>query len=241
MPYKRKYNKRRPARRPRYLATKPKFVPRGLAAKKYHGVQTKTFYFKTNGYISTGGTGASNVIWANQRWTPPSVQNFPNIGADFERVARLYREYKVLGGQLKLFPSNVGTESDAPGISLNPFNRGNCVVYNTQNIERNTQAYTAIDQVMNLGSAKMIRPRARYTRNLFRPKGNPEWGNCDEQTPQVNRDPDSWWGSINLVINDATPNIDRVFFWTLSWKVIFRTRDYDSVGLQQFELLTLTP
>lgn len=220
MPQKKKAPRRRRAK-------KKVVVPRGLAAKRRQEISTKVFYFKSNGTLGSNVAGLINVAFSNQRQQAnPDAYNLPEIGADFDRISRAYNEYKVLCMKLELYPSNVGTESDQPGISSNPFNRGNCCTYIDNAVDRDTISYNAIDAVMNRGSCFLISSRRKHTRVMWRPKGNPEWGCCDQNVNIVNRIPDSWWGKINLLTNDATPNMSPIWFWKLTAKVIFRGRSF---------------
>lgn len=228
MPYKRRATRYRRKRRNPY-GTKAKFVPRGLAVKRYNQISTKTFYFKGNGTIGAGGGGNGIAGWGTRiRVVPPipQVPYFtPGVPADFLRVSRCYSEYKILAIKLNLYPANVGTESDLPGASTNPFQRGNCVTWQEHNLATGIQLPGTIDQVMNLGSAKMTVPRHRHTRVLYRPKGFPGWGQCDSDIPQQRWALDPWWGSIFWIINGATSNGPPISFFKVTYKVIFRGRN----------------
>lgn len=225
MPYTRR-KRYAPARRPRRRYRKKTVVPRGLAIKRRQEISTKTFYFKSNGTLGSNAAGLINRKFENQ--TPqgnPQAYNLPNVGADFDRISRAYNEYKVLCFKLELYPANVGTESDAPGISVNPLNRGNSLTYIDNDMELGTTEYNTIPPVMNRGSAFLIQSRRKHTRVMWRPKGNPGWGCCDFSTPIQNREPDSWWGAVFVITNDATPNIPALWFWKITAKVIFRGRN----------------
>lgn len=232
MPYikrRRNYAKRTYKRRP--YGTKAKFVPKGLAIKRYNQVSTKTFYFKGNGTISGGATGNGFAGWSTRtRYQPPGIPPppsylLPGVPADFLRMTRAYNEYKILAIKLRLFPANVGTEGDLPGPNVNPFQRGNCITYMEQSLSRNQQFPTQITEVMNLGSAKMFLPRHRHTRVIYRPKGLPEWGQCDSDIPQSQWRLDPWWGGIFWLVNGATANAPPIAFYQVSYKVIFRGRN----------------
>lgn len=235
------------ARKRRKYAKKKTFMPRSLAVKRKQQISTKVFYFKSNGWIGTVGSNTNiNKAWVTMRAIlppppPPPLDPYPifyvpNIGADYDRVSRVYQEYKILAMVVKLFPANVGTESDAPGITANPFNRGNSVTYVDNSIDPGTVSYNAIDQVMNLGSAKMLMSRHRHTRTIYRPSGNNVWGSCDPNAPVRTRVSDPWRGGIYLVANDVTPGMPRVWFYTVTFKVIFRSRNFISAGTTPFEL-----
>lgn len=222
MPYKKKTYRRK-------KTGKKKFMGKKLRQKRKEGISTKVFYFKANGEVSSGGTGAALVNFSTQLQRPIPETNAPVAPADWNRIARCYQEYKYLAVKLELFPANVGTESDAPGFSSNPFNRGNAVTYINQSVDRDEQEFNAIDQVINKGSAMMIKPRAKHTRIMYRPKGFPEWGCCDfTVNPSTLRVADPWWARIVLIINNATANIERLWFWRATYKCIFRGRTFIS-------------
>lgn len=228
MPF-RKFNKK--TRRPRrnLYGTKPRFMPRTLARKKFNQIGTKTFYFKGNGQVGAdAATGTGLAAWGTRiRVTPlpPGTPYFtPGVPADFLRCSRLYAEYKILSIKLNLYPANVGTEDNLPGVSVNPWQRGNVVTYIEQSLSQSQQLPTTINQVMNLGSAMMTVPRRRHTRILYRPKGYPEWGQCDSDIPQSQWRLDPWWGSIFWLLNGSTPGGPPVSFYKVTYKVIFRGR-----------------
>ena len=222
MPYKKSYKKTNRRKR------RTRFMPRGLAAKKYNQVATKTFYFKGNGTLQAGVGGLGNALWSTRtRVTPPGGAPFltPGVPADFLRVSRAYNEYKILAIKVRLFPANVGTESDLPGVSANPFQRGNCITYYEQSLSTGQQINTLIPEVMNLGSAKMFVPRNRHNRTIYRPKGYPAWGQCDGDIAQPSWRLDPWWGGIFWMLNGGTPNGPPVHYYQVTYKVIFRGRN----------------
>lgn len=225
MPTKKKPAKRRRHRKP--YGTKARFVPKSLAIKRYNEVSTKTFYFKTNGTLVADGGGRINAAWLTQRRVdPPTGAPYlapPNV-ADFARISACYNEYKILAVRVRLYPANVGTESELPGISANPFNRGNAIMYTDQTIERGQQIPTEILTVMNYGSAKMFLPRHGHTRVMYRPKGYPQWGSVDNDTPPNLRKVDPWSGGLFLLLQGATPNGPPIFFYQNTYKIIFRGR-----------------
>lgn len=226
MPYKRRPRRNR-RRKP--FGTKAKFVPRGLAVKRYNQVSTKTFYFKGNGTVGAGGGGVGVAGWGTRiRVVPPLpfVPYYtPGVPADFLRISRCYSEYKILAIKLNLYPANVGTEGDLPGPSVSPFQRGNVVTWIEQSLATGVQLPNNINQVMNLGSAKMIVPRHRHTRVMYRPRGYPAWGQCEADIPQAQWRLDPWWGSIFWLLNGGTSNGPPVSFFKVTYKVIFRGRN----------------
>lgn len=244
MAYKKSKAKRPYRRRRRGYGTKAKFIPRGLATKRYNQISTKTFYFKANGNILPNAGGQVNSTWLTKRVVPaqggnPSYQAPPTV-ADWVRISQCYSEYKVLAIKLRLFPANIGTESELPGISANPFNRGNALTFLDQSIQAGQQISTALNQVMNLGSSRMFIPRHYHTRTLYRPKGHPGWGNCDPEIPAPTRKPDPWWGGIFLLINGATPSGPQISFHQVTYKVIFRGRNISPPSPLPLELDPVT-
>lgn len=211
-----------------------KFMSKGLAIKRYNQVSTKTFYFKGNGTLQAGAGGLGFAAWSTRTRIspPPPATSYltPGVPADFLRISRCYNSYKILCIKLILYPANVGTESDLPGISTNPFQRGNCVTYFEQDMSRNQQLPTLITQVMNFGSAKMFVPRNKHERTLYRPKGYPEWGQCDSDTPQSSWRLDPWWGALFWMINNGTANGPPISYYQVEYKVIFRGRNKSPGG-----------
>lgn len=239
MPYTRRpFRRRRRApvrRRPRIYGTKPKFMPRMLAAKRYGQVSTKTFYFKSAGQINSDINGTVNTSWRTQFGpvTPGDPNRMPNI-ADAYTFAECYTEYKVLAIKVKIFAANIGTEGGrlpgppptviAPGVQ-----RGNTVMYLDQDIRPGEQLPDNITDVMTLGSAKMIPSRvSQYTRTIYRKKGVPEWGCCDRNVPVSDRQPDPWYGGIFILGNNARPLSPQPILWyfTVTYKIIFRGRSF---------------
>jgi len=214
----RTYNKRK---KNGVLATVPRMMSNRLRFKRMNQVSTRTFYFKLNGQASSAPATNDNYFGfrskgftEDQTVIPPVLSNIPQRTAIFS----LYDEYKVVGISLKLFPSNVGTE---PGQTFEQgiLNRGDMVVWSDQRFNGAGQVPTDIAVVLNHASARMIDPRRKYQRSLFRPKGYPDWGSCER--PLEISDP--WDGAIQLLVNNVTPS--RPLFWyTLTYKVIVRGR-----------------
>lgn len=234
MPYKRKYARRKRPRRKPY-GTKASFVPRGLAIKRYNQVSTKVFYFKQSGRLNSDSNGIVNQSWSTQVEVPPAPPGIPAYFkmpdiSDNTLIEQAYTEYKVLALKVRIFPASVGTEplggQPAQTLPFIPLFRGNTVMYVDNKVTANTQSPDDIEDVINLGSAKMINSRRPYTRTLYRPKGYPKWGNCDNNLPVQTRDPDPWWGSCILLANQATPSSPTLWFWTATYKVIYRGRTY---------------
>ena len=237
MPYTRRRRHRRRAPRRRVYATKAAFMPKQLALKRYGNISTKTFYFRSAGSINSDNiTGITQQSWNNmgQPIAPGGFPQFPDI-ADSTDVANLYTEYKVLAIRVRVFAANVGSEvgslpSGAPPLPVVAgFNRGDTVMFLDQDIKPGEQFPTAILDVMTYGSTRMIPSRiSKYTRVIYRPKGHPEWGCCDRNVPLPNRTPDSWYGGIKLLGNNARPipGVSPLWFFTVTYKILFRGRNY---------------
>lgn len=235
---------RRYFRRRRRTFKPPVFMGKKEMWKRKNEISTKIFYFKSNGFLGSNGDGNINQRFETQRQQAnPQAYNLPNIGADFETMCRGYCSYRVKSFKLELFPWGVGTESELTGISPNPFVRGNACTYINSDImagnfpTQNPPFYNDIALVINKGSAIMIRPRQRHTRIVNRPKtGFDVWGCCDLNVPIQDRIPDSWWSAIVVLVNGATANQARVWFWKVTMKVEFRGRSY--VPLNQVPFIT---
>lgn len=158
------------------------------------------FAYRTRGFTSIPGGAAPSVV--------------PQRDAIFS----LYDQYKVLAISVKWFPVNVGTE---PGQVLSQaiFNRGDQVIWSDQRFDESATVPVLLGEVLNHGSARMIQPRRFQARTMYRSKGHPEWGSCEN--PLTN--PDPWNGAIQMLVNNATP--DRaLWYYTLTYKVLVRGR-----------------
>lgn len=216
MPYaKKKTYSRRPRR-----TYKKKFMPRTLAIKRNQQISTKVFYFKDAGRISGTAQLICASTWSTLLWLPNQPHPFPNIPGDFNVISRGYLEYKVLAINLKLYAANVGSEDTTQTSS-----RGLTILWKDQDlIEGQSIPSTPLD-IINLGSAKVIPSRvSKWSTTIYRPKGNPEWGNIDLDTPTANKPADSWSGAIHL--NGSGVSETLLWYWTSSYKVIFRGRAY---------------
>lgn len=229
MVYRRAFRKKRIKRRTKLYATKASMMSKSLAKKRYGQVSTKTFYFKGAGTIDVGPGGVTNFAWRTQNGADPV--SLPLIPGDYSTVAELYQEYKVLAVKVRLFAANIGVESDPEIGTNNPFNRGNTVMYIDQDINPNEQAPGLITNVINQGSCRMIPSRCdKYTKVMYRAKGNPDWGCCDTNVPVASRQPDSWFAGIFLLGNNASSNIPnkQLWYYTVTYKVLFRGRNYQT-------------
>lgn len=208
----------------------PTFMSKKEAWKRKNEVSTKMFYFKSSGKIGSNVDGIINNQFATQRaQANPQANNLPTIGADFQIISRGYISYRVMQVKLEIFPWAVGSEADKEGISTNPMIRGNACTYISGDMQNqaNPPFYNDIALVINKGSAMLIRPRAKHSRIMSRPKtGFDTWGSCDHNVPIQDRINDSWWASIVLLVNDASPSITTLWFWKVTMKVQFRGRSY---------------
>lgn len=219
-------------RNPGQLATRPRLMSSTQASKRYHQVSTRVFWFNANRTFVLNS--------ASYQFDPLDVQRIITVNPKgFAEALALYDQYKVLGMVLKLFPANIGTEATAGDSFSVPIgqptwniNRGNHVMYIDQRKEPVGTAPTSISQIINRGSARMINPRRPWKTSIWRPKGKPIWGSCKD----ISTNPDSWSGQIchfceggSIIPNSSTgtPQTWTVFYYTLTWKVIFRGRQSD--------------
>lgn len=221
MPYKFSKYRRRRARRPANtgLATRPVFKTAMQKMRQQQQVSQKLFYFKVNGQSSTPA-GSSNNYFAfrTKGFTVLPDLVTPSVIPQRDNVFAMYDQYKVLSMRVKWFPVNVGTE---PGqvLAQGIFNRGDQVIWSDQRFDDTAQVPILISEILNHGSARMIQPRRFQTRSMFRPKGFPRWGSCEDFVDN----PDPWNGAIQMIVNNATE--DRpLWYYTLTYKVAFRGR-----------------
>lgn len=229
MPFRRRFRvraRRAPRRRRnKYgLATIPRMMSRSYKFKRMNQVDTRVAWFKINGEISLNDQ-------PNQYYEFRTAFLYaanPNGWAEF---TRLYDQFKILGFTYKLFPANVGTEATAGSNTLGTpiyTNRGNHVIWTDQRFDPNVQQPVQINEIINTASARLFNPRRPYTRSIWRPKGKYAWGSTRDFTTTA---PDPWSGSINHLINDGTvqpANTDKIiYFYSLTYKVVFRGRQDD--------------
>lgn len=210
-PRKRNYRRKRNTG----LATAPRMMSKTLRLKRMNQVSTKTFYFKVNSQVITSPGSDSHFGTYRTRINLSLL-----VPAGWPALTQLYDQFKVLGMTLKLFPAAVGTE---PAI-LNPWNRGDQVLWTDQRWDSNQQIPQYVSDIINNASARMINPRSPVTRSIWRPKGVPGWGS----TSDLLGEPDPWDGAIFHIINNAPAQIGRpLWYSTLQWKVTFRGRQQD--------------
>lgn len=223
MPFRRKtYARRRHRRRTNAagLATRPRMMPRNVAIKRKHGVDTKVFWFKDNGRISTVATQYQMNYWLT---SDVSAVGGPPA---FFTLAGLFDQYKLLGMRVRIYPVN-------PQIDLNPeggtpqksLKRGNVAVWLDQRHDPGAVLPTQISEIIGNNNTKIINPSKQFSVSLWRPKGKQLWGS----TKNLAIYPDPWLANINMLINDATiaPPLStpiQMYFYTVQYKVIFRGR-----------------
>ena len=219
-----KRTKRKHRRKPAVLATKPQMIPRGLAYKRYQGVDTKLFYFRRNAEALSDADGKYFANF-NARSIAGGTATTP-LFPQFAQVKDLYDQYKVLGITIRFFPANVGIEPDSALFTSNALLRGQTVVWNDQRTDTGVTVPTSISQVINNASMRMMSSRRYFTRSIFRAKGYPAWANI--QAPATE---DPWNGSINVFVEGATPAVITpptqtpiLFYFTVTYKVVFRGR-----------------
>ena len=215
--YARRYKKRNNYRRAGF-ATRPRMMPRSLAIKRFNQVSTKVFWFKDNNVLQTGVGGISRGVWSTQ----DIVTNPPD---QFLDLCKIYDEFKVLAIYVKLFPANVGTESDTLLFGNNSLLRGDHIVWSDNKADVIPSPINAISDKINTASCRMINPRRPYSRRLFRPTGNPDWGG----TSSITQTPDQWVGTINWFCQNTTDAVAPaaplpLYYWTRMFKVVFRGR-----------------
>lgn len=207
--------RRRFARRnPPGLATRPRMMGRRTFQTRKYGVDTKTFWFKQNGIITTNVTADQYVPWM--------TSDLAALGgpAPFGTVKRLYDQYKILGMKVKIFPANPGVDD------FLPLRRGNVVMWADTRFDPTVPVPTVIGEVIGNNNCRMVQPNRRMTMSLYRPRGKPTWGSCKTSATAG----DLWIGEINMLINDATitpappATPTQMWFWSCQWKVIFRGR-----------------
>jgi len=207
------------------LATRPRMMSRSYAWKRYNQVDTRTAWFKINGEININDQPYQYYEFR----TAALYAANPNGWAEF---TRLYDQFKILGFQYKLFPSNVGTEPTSsaaagPAATIH-FNRGNHCIWLDQRLDPGVIAPTQISDVINTASARLINPRRPYKTSMWRPKGKYIWGSTRNFTTTQ---PDPWTGNINHIIEGATQQppgqVKPCYYYTLQYKVVFRGRQDD--------------
>lgn len=219
MPRTRKSRSRRRSRR----KSGRRMMTRARANRRFQQVDIRHFWFKFNSEIVA-------VAKLNTRFQPePALYDIESL----RRLFYIYDEYKVLGYTVKLFPSNIGTESsNIPGSGV-AFERGNHVVWSDQNWPSGTVSTPVnIAEIINTASARMINPRKPYSRSIWRPSGHATWTSTEQDSNGNPLEIDDWSPCINLFYQDAsnttTPGPPMcLWFYTVQYKVAMRGRKQD--------------
>lgn len=215
---------RRPRRRNRRkvpgLATAPRMMGKTTFQKRKQGVDTKTFWFKTNSVIRTTPSAGQylglHTFDISLAGGPPS----------FFALAALYDQYKVLGMKVRYFPANIGIDGDPlPGPPQFPLRRGTIACWIDQRYDPGAPLPTNISEVIGNNNTRMLQPNRKFSCSIWRPAGKSQWGS----TKQMATAGDLWSGEIGLLINDASPTPPNgvpltMFYYTVQYKVIFRGR-----------------
>lgn len=208
----------RPRRRFRRRGRGRKFMSRGLARKRHNASDTKMFYFKTNATATTNLSGQYFKSHGARALTQD-----PGDWPQFTLLKSIYDQFKCIAIKVRYFPANVGIEPYASTIPIvNPTYRGNTIVWNDQRADSLLPPVT-IGAIINNASARIMNSRRSFSRSIYRSGGFDTWGNIQSVATQ-----DSWNGSINIFIDDATPatvlEAPNLWYWTAQYKVIFRGR-----------------
>lgn len=209
------------------LATRPRFMNRTQKYKRWNNNSTQLFYLKDNGRSTTDLNGDIQQIWSVQDLFTSTPASLPQ----WQLINPLYSEFKVLAMTVRFFPANVGIEPHDQLLGQDQLLlRGNQIVWSEQRPGSTQPFPSSIDEVICQGSARMIAPRRPYRRTIYRPKGFTQWARLE--TPTLR---DSWQGTINLLVNEATPAPGPpstyqpvLWYWTRSWKILMRGRRMDS-------------
>lgn len=183
------------------------------------GVTRQYMWFKSVLTVTSNPAGqVSYALTANNVTT----------AGDWTNQAQNWEEFKVLKVVTKLIPAAVGSESvvvGAAGGGLRPTNiRGDAVSWIDFN--SNAPAVTAVADVINAPSARMLQPRRTHVRWMNRPRNYPDWGVLSNAGGLAT--PDNWLGTLNLYGDGFTPTgvagPQRFFYAQQMFKVVFRGR-----------------
>lgn len=223
--YKRRYNYKN-----KYTSgygTKPYFMSKQLKKQRWNQTSVRCMYFKTAYEVKLEALGTG--------FYPFTTQDL-KLNAQFAQMLPLYDQYKCVAIMVKWYPSNVGIESHDSFLNTDlTLLRGNHCVWSDQRIEgsggQQEQGPTAINQIINTASAKLINARQPYSRTLYRPTGKSPWGS----TQEIGTTPDPWRGAIYHYYQDATSYeqadlpVVNLFFVTVTWKCLFRGRQQNDI------------
>lgn len=227
MPFRKAYRRYRPrpyrrrTRRVPGLATRPRMMGRGRFHRRWNQVDTRVFWFKTNGTIDLNNNANQYYEFRTSALPTLAPQGWPQL-------LSMYDQYKILGYKYRLFPANVGTEATGnAGAQTLALDRGNHAVWIDQRFDPNVQQPSQISEVINTASCRLINARRPYSVSIWRPRGKPTWGS----TRDLAVAPDPWRASINHLIEGGSlqpPGQQKViYYYTIQWKVVFRGRQDD--------------
>lgn len=224
MPFRRRaaYGRRRPHHRRHHhgnygLATRPRWMTRSHKMKRVNQVSTHTFWFKENGTLGSDLAGNIYKAWRTRDFfTLPLAQH--------NNLALLFDQYKILAMQIRFFPANVGIEPDSSFFVANALQRGATFVWSDQRHDGQVTIPTNLNQVINMGSGRMINSRRSYTRTIYRSKGYPGWAGIEATATA-----DPWDASIEMFAEGLLPptagqTAPTVWYWTRAYKVLYRGR-----------------
>lgn len=222
-----KWKKKRASWRKIGLSTKPKLMNSLTAAKRYHGVSTKVFYFKNSDTI---GLNDQPYQYYEVRTNYLYAAN-PNGWA---QCCQMYDQFKILGVVYELYPASVGIEPLGETTNIQTplyLNRGNHCLWIDQRFDGSAPVPTAINDVICSGSARLINARRPYKLSMWRPAGKPNWGSCKDFASPTNPLPDPWTGVINHLIEGGSIQpigVNKIIYYRMvTFKVVFRGRQDD--------------
>ena len=229
MPYRKKTtrsrSRRRSRRRPPVLGAPLTRRPRMTRTLRIHNNLTRDcrwFKFTQNIPSNTNGNFFNN-------WAPPDVTSC----ADFTRWAQNWEEFKVLQFSVKMFPAAVGSEALQEALNASQpfpsnqatFKRGNTISWVDQGAA--DPNFATIEDLIVRPSARLFNPRRYHKRYVFRPRGNPDWGQLEDNGTVAL--PDQWNDSrIKVYGQGFTPSTsagNQTWYYVMvSFKVLFRGR-----------------
>ena len=209
------------------LGTKPQLMNSLQAAKRYHGVSTKVFYFKNN----------SEVFLNDQPYQYFEVRTNYLYSANpngWAQCCEMFDQFKILGIVYELYPASVGIEPLGETTNIQTplyLNRGNHCLWIDQRFDGVSPVPTSINNIICTGSARLINARRPYRLSMWRPQGKPNWGSCKAFADPTSPVPDPWTGVINHLIEGGSVQPQGVsktiYYRMITFKVMFRGRQDD--------------
>lgn len=221
MPYKfHKYRARRPRRRRQQYGPRLGRAPRWRRPQRVLQNMTRNVVWLKNVIASTSSTNGTITT----RFPTSAV----DLAGDFTNYGLFYEEFKVLKLIVKIFPANVGGESQqilqGATPSLPVFQRGDICSWVDQG--SNDPLPGGIDDVINRSSCRIFQPRRFHKRWMNRPRDFPNWGKLDNAGNIQTFDP--WQAQIRLYGDNFTPISapgQQNFFWCqILYKILYRNR-----------------